>query len=346
MRRRHSDLCNMSTAPSDCTPSDVIEPDYDAVSTYVPSVVLTAWLTIHATMTCLLVSEEWSSHIVVVSFALNWWFTPRATGHWNLVRYGVGVWLSWIAYGEVLHCYRRDPHAPVKQAPIMMAQALFVIAALAATSANHHSHKLSLAALAFVIGLMAPNDEASFARCSCPIRVGKAAAFSILYSFMYLCRDREKARLEKHFQVVTIASAWVLVTHHTLLVVAIPQCVFVAYKQGYLQSMNGLAGCGENTEKPTFDVEATRPHELSQRIDAALSASSTRATGRASYAHAQAAPQQQETPQLSEVERDLLQQAKRGTNNWRGMSLPETHKSPSAPVDVNRLVMLAEHGNK
>lgn len=321
-------------------------PDYDSVSTYLPCVVLLLWLTIHAGASCLTQNDEWLSHILVGSFALNWWFTPRATGHWNLVRYGVGIWLSWIAYGEVLHCDNGRNPGNHTQISHMLASILFVISGSIATLVNNHSGYLLAAAGFFVAGLMLPNPESSFARCSCPVRVIKAACFALLHGYMYLCRERCRDRLEKHFQAVTLSSGWVLVSHHHLLWIAPLQCLYTAYHRGDLGNIMSLSSKDTaseiDTENPITCEEVTT---IDEAANLALQQQHTRT-------NATPVTPPSSTDDIPSQHLELLRNHNRSaTSQWRGMQMnhsgqgisstqPVYFQSP-AEVDVARLQRLS-----
>lgn len=335
--------CNDLLGPIKYSSTQMDQPDYNSVSTYLPSVVLTIWLSSHAGLTCVLIGETWSSHLVVLSFAVNWWFTPRATGHWNLVRYGVGVWLSWIAYGEVLHCNADVSGGDTHPMAFMTANVMFATAATMATVVNDESIYLNVAAMLFVGGLMAPSEESSFAKCSCGIKVAKAAVFAVTYSFMYLCRERTADRVEKHFQAVTISAGWILVAHHNLMLLTVVQGIYTAHVRGYLYNVTNY-----KESESTYDLENVPDdleHQLSEQVNSGPHQGRNRSTeGRPTTEDGDGA---QTGSSLSEREKALLSGAN-ASSSWRGMSI-DTQSRPSATttnVDVARLKAMAQDSNR
>lgn len=315
-----------------------VTPDYDSVSTYLPSVVLTLWLSAHAGASCWLADDKWLSHLLVLSFAINWWFTPRATGHWNLVRYGVGVWLSWIAYGEVLHCDgTRGPDSKLSLSH-MTANFLFVCSGCIATVTSNKSQYLAFATALFVTGLMVPNAESSFVKCSCAARVIKASCFSLLHSYMYLCRDREHGRLEKHFQAVTLSSGWVLVAHHHLLCVAPFQCLYTAYQRGDLGKLASDNLLFENSTLENDDVEDPNSYPADNAEMDPVSAATARALqttsdmGHASNIRSSDTSSGSQAS-VSEEHLQMLRNKAAGTSTWRGLTT-SSYQSKDAPVNL------------
>ena len=63
--------------------------DFDSVSTYIPGVVLLICLNTQAAVSCVYHSTLCTAYMSLAGFGLNWWLTPRSTGHWNMLRHGV-----------------------------------------------------------------------------------------------------------------------------------------------------------------------------------------------------------------------------------------------------------------
>lgn len=267
------------------SPSWAALPDFESASTYIPSLVLLVWLNAHSGATCLQ-SVAPDGVIVIVSFLANWILFPMWTGAWKQVRYGMGMWLAWICYGELAllreafsaHGQPCDPQlAPsgldcVKVKASWWRYALqLALGALCVvlTVTNDHSarndrdrgalfasgHKSATELAVYVcvcVSLLFPLPESSFAHLECVDRILKASVFGFIFSFMYLCGSHRGTR-ESHGQRTTVTSAWVLMVPRLALLLAPLQILLVVYLSGILGASD--ASGGARFSHDSVDVE-------------------------------------------------------------------------------------------
>lgn len=291
--------------------------DFDSVSTYIPGVVLLICLNTQAAVSCVYHSTLCTAYMSLAGFGLNWWLTPRSTGHWNMLRHGGGIWLSWIAYGALIFGHGNDAkneHATPSAAMAHSTAQLFishfcalVAAALATVQGLHYKTLQQIAAPLALVGLFVPNIEASFDLCSCVVRVVKATAFALMYAFfhLYVHATAPHDGTKTQVQTITLCSAWVLLADHRCIFLAIPQ-ITVAMKL-----------LKQHQEKPsddsashTFDLESVT---VANDIWIPTATNTEETTQKTKH----------NGPTVSDFERTLLDQAAtKGTHMWKGIAMP------------------------
>ena len=167
--------------------------EFASAATYLPSIALVVWLVGHAAATCLCDNP---TTVAVVSFAVSWMLGPTLIGAWKQVRQGVGVWLAWIAYGELI--VARLPEGAPSGTHMLVSNCCWALSVLLATAssapadphveqknrtaAEKWSPRVTAAAVAIFVGLFFPVVDSSFSHAHCGVRIAKAALFSSVFS--------------------------------------------------------------------------------------------------------------------------------------------------------------------
>jgi hypothetical protein len=257
--------------------------DFESAATYLPSVALVVWLSLHAAATCLC---EAPTTVAVVSFTANWMMGPALVGPWKQVRHGVSVWLAWIAYGELI--VARLPDGAGDRAHMLVSNCCWAASVLLVTTgarpaaggdarareklapgaeaegdeaaaAGEWSARVTLATLAIFVGLFFPVQDSSFSHAHCGVRIAKGALFSAVFSAVHLLEPHQQMP-ERHTQRVTAATAWILLAHHNMLPAIALQLAVVVYAN---RDIFGEAGGG--AAAPDWDEVASARDEAALR---------------------------------------------------------------------------------
>jgi hypothetical protein len=289
--------------------------------------------------------------VVLISFALSWASSPVCVGAWKQLRYGVGVWLAWICYGE-LAIYRKSDAEPDYGAGAaagalgwstvaMLASAGWLLAAVLVLGGRKETPGTRYIDATVVVLLTAclffPVPDSSFRNGTCACRVTKAAVFSALFSFMFLC-DRRAKSLETHAQRATVTTAWTLMATSYALPAAVVQVLWVCHLNklsfsaaAYDEGRAGATSSDDDCEAGARDEEPPRGPEPPG-------------------AAAAAGPPRGRSEDAAALREALAAQAP-STSTWRGMAAPvplrasqSDLKAGAEAADVARLVAMSKKG--
>jgi hypothetical protein len=228
---------------SRCAGAEPRRVDFASAATYLPSIALVLWLTLHAASTC---ACDNPTTVAVVSFTASWMLGPALVGPWKQVRHGVGVWLAWIAYGELI--VARLPEGAPSHTHMLVSNGCWAASVLlvtvgrrpplaeaawdkqhaAAGGGSAWSGRVVAATVVIFVGLFFPVVDSSFSHAHCGVRIVKAALFSGVYSAVNLL-EPHSGLPELHTQRVTAATAWILLAHHNMLPAIALQLAAVLY---------------------------------------------------------------------------------------------------------------------
>lgn len=335
--------------------------DLEAVSTYIPGVTLLLTLTAYSAVSCALPGLIYTAYLTIGTFALNWWATPRHSQTWDILRYGIGIWVSWIAYGALFRhgdaddcndyladlvlppneeaAIRHDmqkllpengvappttKHVSVNSAVTVVSNVCAIAAALVVTTDNRKNSPLVLCAAPLALtGLLVPNPEASFAMCTCVVRVVKAAVFALCYTFFYLVRAVQVQRTDEsfaarqHFQAVTLASCWVLLCDHRCLWLAAPQVIYTLHRERAQQNAHSEVPSAIDLEQPPPPSATTNLHTEPPTPPPSTGLVFGATQHPKAVQPEQAKHKPKPKPIISDFERQLLEKAARGNDDAR-----------------------------
>jgi hypothetical protein len=291
---------------------------FASAATYLPSIALVVWLTSHSASTCLCDNP---TTVAVASFAVSWMLGPTLIGAWKQVRQGVGVWLAWIAYGELI--VARLPEGAPSGTHMLVSNCCWALSVLLAsssaapvpdphvaqkqrTAAEQWSPRVTAAAVAIFVGLFFPVVDSSFSHAHCGVRIAKAALFSSVFSAVHLL-EPHNCMPERHTQKVTASSAWILLAHHNMLPFIAAQLAVLCYRNREV--------FGTSRQPPPLALVA-----LSEPL------------GSSAWPDAPSAA----APLSPPAEPARAPEAARGTHQWRGMATG-VHTTPVAMMDTDKV---------